>query len=143
MARIFSWKQTDSVDAELLDRQHQALFKVVRELYDALSRAAGLEVAEDVFSRLVDYSLNHFQTEESLMEKQQPPFKTHRVKHRDFTSELRTVRKDFQLGNKGVLVNLLLYLQQWIKNHTQGADHEHAKFLKARGERRELESKDG
>ena len=77
------------------------------------------------------------------MEKQQPPFKTHRVEHRDFTSELRTLREDFQLGNKGVLVNLLLYLQQWIKNHAQGADHEHAKFLKARGERRELESKDG
>ena len=42
VARIFSWKQTDSVNAELLDRHHQALFNVVRELYDALSRAAAL-----------------------------------------------------------------------------------------------------
>ena len=69
MSQIFRWKQTDSVDVELLDRQHQELFETAQELYDALKRADGLAVAEHVFSRLIDYSTNHFADEEALMQK--------------------------------------------------------------------------
>lgn len=135
MRKLFAWKETDSVDVDLLDRQHQALFEVAQELYDALSRAEGMEVAEDVFSRLMDYSTNHFQAEENLMETQQyPRLKTHRAEHRAFADELRNFKKAFQAGNKNVVVNLLPYLQQWIKDHVQGADHQYGEFLKARGD---------
>src|ERR1700688_4795249 len=104
MPKLFAWKETDSVDVDLLDRQHQALFEVAQELYDALSRAEGMEVAEDVFSRLIDYSTNHFQAEENLMEKQQyPRLKTHREEHRAFADELRNFKKGFHAGDrKGV-----------------------------------------
>ena len=135
MPKIFSWKQSDSVDVELLDRQHQAMFKVVQELHEALSRAEGMQVAEDVFSRLMDYSTNHFEAEESLMEKQHyPRLKSHRAEHRAFADELQTFKEAFRAGNQNVVVNLLPYLQQWIKNHVQGADRQYGEYLKTRGD---------
>jgi len=131
VSKLFSWKPTDSVDGALLDQQHQALFATVERLYDALRQANGLAVAGEVFSRLLDYSLNHFAAEEALMEKQRyPRLKSHREEHRAFTSELRKFQKDFQAGNKNVVALLLPYLQNWIKVHVQGADHQYGEFLK-------------
>ncbi len=130
-AKIFSWKQTDSVDVAMLDRQHQELFKTVQELYDALARADGLAVAEYVFGRLIDYSANHFEAEEALMEKDRyPGFKAHQAEHQAFTTKLLAFQKDFHAGNKGVVAALLPYLQGWIKHHVQYADHQYGEFLK-------------
>jgi hemerythrin-like metal-binding protein len=132
MTRLFSWKLTDSVDVELLDRQHQALFATVQELYDALARADGVAVAEDVFSRLVDYSSNHFAAEEALMKQHNyPRFKTHQFDHRNFSQQLLNFENDFRAGNQSVVATLLPYLQQWIKNHVQGADHQFGEFMKS------------
>jgi hemerythrin len=134
--KIFSWKPSDSVDIALLDQQHQALFEVTQQLYDALSRADGLSVAEEVFSRLVEYSANHFATEERLMEKHNyPSLKTHRLEHRVFTNKLMVFKKDFRAGNNGVPSSMLPYLQSWIKDHVQRADRQYAEFLKAHGEK--------
>ena len=134
--KIFSWKPTDSVDIALLDRQHQALFEIAQQLFDALSRADGLSVAEEVFTRLMDYSANHFAAEERLMEKHDyPSLKTHRAEHRAFTSKLTDFKKDFKAGNASVLSIMLPYLQSWIKDHVQRSDHQYSEFLKARGEK--------
>jgi hemerythrin len=137
MNKLFLWKQTDSVDGDLLDRQHQELFQTVQELYDALKRADGLAVAEHVFSRLIDYSTNHFAAEEALMQKQQyPAFASHRAEHQAFTRKLLSFQKSFQAGNGSVVSDLLPYLQAWIKNHVQNADHQYGEFLKANDARR-------
>jgi len=137
MSQIFCWKQTDSVDGDLIDRQHQALFATAQDLLDALSRADGLAVAEDVFSRLVDYSANHFAAEEKLMEKlHYTGLKTHRAEHRAFTDKLLAFKKDFKAGNGSVVSMMLPYLQHWIKEHVQGADHRLGEFMKMQDERR-------
>jgi hemerythrin len=132
MSKIFLWKPSDSVDVALIDQQHQELFDTAQHLYDALKRADGTAVAEEVFSRLVGYSSNHFAAEEALMAKQNyPSLKSHRFEHRAFTTQLHEFQKDFQAGHKSVVTALLLYLQKWIKAHVQGADHHFAEFLKA------------
>jgi hemerythrin len=134
--KIFSWKPSDSVDVALLDRQHQALFEIAQQLYDALSRADGIAVAEDVFNRLMEYSANHFAAEERLMEKHEyPSLKTHRAEHRAFSNKLTEFKKNFKAGNASVLSDMLPYLQSWIKDHVQRSDHQYSEFLKAHGEK--------
>jgi len=137
MSQIFCWKQTDSVDGALLDRQHQALFETAQDLFDALSHADGLSVAEDIFSRLMDYSANHFAAEEKLMARQKyPGLKSHQAEHRAFTDQLLAFKNDFKAGNGSVVSIMLPYLQQWIKEHVQGADHRLGEFIKVQDERR-------
>ena len=132
MSKIFCWKPSDSVDGALLDQQHQALFASAQQLFDALSRGEGPSVAEEVFGCLVDYSANHFAAEEALMQQQNyPRLKSHRAEHRAFTTKLREFQQDFQSGKKSVVTDLLPYLQDWIKAHVQGADHQLGEFLKA------------
>ena len=136
MGKIFSWKPSDNVDIALLDQQHRALYAIAQELYDALSRADGVSVAEDVFTRLMEYSANHFAAEERMMEKHDfPHLKTHRLEHRAFATRLMAFKKNFKAGNASVLSDLLPYLQCWIKDHVQRSDHQYSEYLKAHGEK--------
>lgn len=131
MTKLFSWKQNDSLGVVVLDRQHQELFDTAQQLYDALTRADGVGVAEDIFSRLMDYSSHHFADEEVLMQQHHyPRLKSHQAEHRSFSYELMNFRKEFRAGNQSVVSSLLPYLQHWIKNHTQGADLHFAEFMK-------------
>lgn len=131
MSKLFAWKQSDSFGVVVLDRQHQELFDTAQQLYDALTRADGVGVAEDIFSRLMDYSSNHFADEEALMKQHHyPRLRTHQAEHRAFTDELLGFRREFRAGNDSVPSNLLPYLQQWIRSHTEGADRHFAEFMK-------------
>jgi len=133
-AGTFRWTQAFSVEIAHLDRQHQQLFDTVNELDQALRAGEGNAVVDPVLNKLVDYALVHFAAEEVLMEKHDfPGLSSHRAQHEAFRDKIAAFLEDHKASKAGVPVSLMLFLQNWLKEHVLRVDKQYTAFLNARG----------
>ena len=132
----FRWTPAYSVSIEVFDQQHQQLFATVNELDQALQQGRGNSALGPIFDKLREYSGAHFAAEESLMAKHDyPGLSTHRAQHEMFRQKLAGFLEDYKAGKPGVPVSLLLFMQNWLKEHVLKTDKQYSGFLTARGER--------
>lgn len=128
------WTSNYSVNIAALDRQHQNLFTTINELNDALANGDGHAALGRILQKLVDYAVNHFAAEETLMSEHDfPGLSTHRDEHERFKRNIAQFLQDFEAGKSGVPVSLMLFLQSWLKAHILGSDKSYSAYLNARG----------
>jgi len=134
MSTAFQWKDSYSVKVMALDTQHKKLFDLINELHGAMSQGHGKDVAGDVLRRLIDYTVSHFSAEEKLMEKHNfPGLVAHRAEHKALTDKVLAFKKEFDAGQTNVTPQLMMFLQQWLKNHIQSVDQQYGDFMNAHG----------
>ena len=130
----FRWTEAYSVHIAHLDAQHQKLFATVNELNEALRSGLGNAIVNPVLDHLLEYANVHFAAEESLMEQHSfPGLSTHRARHEAFRQKIAAFLQDHQRGKPGVPVNLMFFLQNWLKQHVLKTDKQYSAFLNARG----------
>jgi hemerythrin-like metal-binding protein len=133
---VFEWKDSYSVKVEMFDTQHKQLFAILGELHEAMKSGHGKDVAGGVLKRLIDYTVNHFNAEENLMEKHEfPGLAAHRVKHQELTKQVVAFQQEFDSGVGNITPQLMTFLQDWLTNHIQSTDQGYSKFLNAHGVR--------
>jgi hemerythrin-like metal-binding protein len=131
---VFRWTGTYKVNVGVLDQQHQELFDTVNELERALRVGEGNSVVDELLDKLMTYAGLHFTAEESLMERHKfPGLSTHRVLHEMFRKRMMTFLEKHRAAKPGVSVELLLFLQTWLKTHVLKMDKQYSVFLNARG----------
>jgi len=131
---VFRWTDTYKVNISVLDRQHQELFDTVNELERALRVGKGNAAVDGILDRLVTYAGLHFAAEESLMERHDfPGLSTHRRQHEMFREKMMSFLEKHRTAKAGVSVELLLFLQNWLKGHVLRTDKQYSAFLNARG----------
>ena len=136
MNATFRWTEKYSVNIAALDNQHKRLFAIINELNQALANGEGKAATDSVLWKLVDYAKAHFAAEEALLaEYKFPETASHRAEHDSFTQSIAKFREDDRAGKPGVPVSLMLFLQDWLKEHILVNDKAYASFLNARGVR--------
>ncbi|HKV79993.1 MAG TPA: bacteriohemerythrin [Candidatus Sulfotelmatobacter sp.] len=131
---VFRWTDIYKVNVAILDQQHQALFDTVNELERALRVGEGNAVIDGILDRLMTYAGLHFAAEESLMERHNfPGLSTHQIQHEMFRKKMTTLLERQRSAKAGVAVELLLFLQSWLKKHVLRTDKQYSAFLNARG----------
>ena len=134
MNASFRWTEKYSVKIAALDNQHKRLFAIINELNQALANGEGKAATDSVLRKLVDYAKAHFAAEESLLaEYKFPETASHRAEHDKFTQSMAKFRADHCAGKPGVPVSLMLFLQEWLKEHILVNDKAYTSFLNARG----------
>lgn len=129
---MFEWNPKYSVGIASIDAQHQNLFAIAHELYDAMSAGRGKASLSRILDRLVQYTAVHFAHEERLMKVHAyPDFEAHRTEHAELTRQVLQFQQDFQAGRAAMTVQLLQFLKQWLEHHIQGSDKAYAPQLKA------------
>jgi len=132
----FRWTEAYRVNVAVLDEQHQKLFATVNELDQALREGKGSGVLDPVLDKLVDYAVVHFAAEEALMTQHDfPGLSTHRTQHEMFRQKIAVLLEDHKAAKAGVPVELMLFMQAWLKQHVLKADKQYSAFLNARGVR--------
>jgi hemerythrin len=132
----FRWTEKYSVNITALDNEHKRLFAIINELNQALANGEGKAATDSVLRKLVDYAKAHFAAEESLLaEYEFPETASHRAEHDKFTQSIAKFREDYRAGKPGVPVSLMLFLQDWLKEHILVNDKAYTSFLNARGVR--------
>lgn len=130
----FHWTECYRVNIVLPDQQHQQLIDTVNELDQALRMGEGKSVVDAVLDKLVEYALVHFTAEERLMQQHDfPGLSTHQTQHEMFRQKIGTYLEDLKAGKAGVPVSLLLFMQEWMKQHLLTTDRQYSAFLNARG----------
>jgi hemerythrin len=132
----FRWTEAYSVNIALLDEQHQRLFDAVNELNRALRTGQGDAAVQPVLDKLFAYVLVHFAAEEALMQEHgYPALPTHRTQHEMFRQKITAYLEEHKAAKPGVPVSLLLFMQNWLKQHVMKTDKQYSGYLTARGVR--------
>lgn len=126
------WSDRFAVGIEIIDQQHQVLFRLIDQLAKAIQNDTSESELEIIFSRLHEYTRSHFATEEKLMaEHGYPADQAHHVSHRALEQSLATLIERAGGGEPLVSLQAMNFLRQWLYHHIGDVDRQLAEFLKA------------
>jgi hemerythrin len=126
------WTEELAIGVETVDAQHRALYAKVAELHEVM-RSHQLDRVLPILEFLEGHVLQHFETEERLMEDlRYPGLAQHRAAHEDFVRSYLRVKALFKPGVRpSAVVELSGWLGRWLGEHIRKQDREMGKFLRA------------
>ena len=128
------WTDQYSVNVEEIDNQHKALLKIIHTLYDMVNDGANKDILMNVFYELAEYTEVHFKTEEDYFDKfNYLEARFHKNKHQEFTKEIRTLEKSFDMNYIHKASVILSFLTDWFINHVLEEDKKYIKCFNENG----------
>lgn len=125
-----NWDQSYSVQVQRLDAEHQQLFAIINQLYEAMKAGRGSQALQDVLQKLLRYTEQHFSGEEALLRQANyPELDAHVAKHREFTGRIRDFSKQYASGAVALSVEILDFLKNWLSQHIMATDHKYSSTL--------------
>ena len=123
-----SWKDEYSVGNNVLDAQHQAMFRLLNDLHEALEEGKSDKPVEALVEEAIQYAAIHFRTEERLMtESGYPNLEQHKQTHQEYVRRVDEIRRSAEADAPYVL---FLFLKDWWLNHVTQMDSDYAPSLK-------------
>lgn len=131
---FLDWESKYELGIKKVDDQHHHLFDILNELYDATVSGAEQSALGKIFDDLIDYTVEHFQTEEDyFLNTDFTGAQQHKDIHDDLTRQAVKLQEEFRAGSVTISFELLDFLNGWLKDHTLGEDKEMGKFLRDNG----------
>ena len=128
------WTPSLAVGHELIDAQHQELFRRFDALVRALSEADRAAVGQ-LYDFLGEYVVSHFAEEERLMGATgYPATAIHRAAHERFIRDYEDLKKLYAAAgpSAAVTVKTQTWVFDWLKAHICGTDMRFAEWLRTR-----------
>ena len=121
------WNASYAVGIEIIDLQHQELFRQISKLIDAMQQSRGKDEVAATLRFLAAYAERHFALEEALMAKHgyaTAPTAEHKGEHAGFRSTFAAL--DSQLAEQGPSAALAIEVNNkicnWLVRHVLGTD---------------------
>ena len=134
------WREQSKIGVELVDQQHEELFRRLSAFIDVLRNSTPLEQKMDeiekTFHFMGEYVQVHFQSEEDLQAKiGYPEFEKHRRIHDSFKQEINAFQEEFYKDkyNEDLIMAFSGRLLTWLINHVTGDDQNIAKYVPSGG----------
>lgn len=124
------WKESYRIGIDLIDRQHEELFRATDTLVRAIEANADKQTFRQTTTFLKDYTVRHFHDEEAYQASiHYSGMEDHKKAHRKFTGiildyERRLVASDFDIR---IVKDLAGTLTAWLIYHVADADQRIAK----------------
>lgn len=131
------WKEEYTCfDAEI-DTQHQKLFEILGRFYEIVRLKDGYDHYDEImaiFSELSEYTVYHFGYEEKLFDEFRYDSinkKLHKLEHEKFIKKVSEVdANQIDENQKGISLDLVMFIAKWIEDHILETDKKFALFLK-------------
>jgi hemerythrin len=134
--KLFEWDAKYSLQIAEIDAQHQQLFALFNELYEAMQEGHGNEVIDKVLDGVVEYTVYHFAYEGKLLRQYGYPGEAaHQAEHEKLTLQARALVQKLHAGQSHVTMATLKFLCDWLNRHILESDKKFAPFLIAQGAR--------
>lgn len=129
---VANWDDSYKTGHRTVDRQHQELFRLVNSLHDAIVANKGKESLGPTLDRLAQYTIDHFQAEEALMDRVGYPDRdAHKAKHAALTDQVKELKEKFSAGRAVLSITLSSFLADWLRLHIKQEDMALIKFVNA------------
>jgi hemerythrin len=136
---MFKWQENYSCGIQEIDRQHQRLFEIGKQIYDTASLNDECDHYDELtqtLNELVEYTKYHFGYEEALMEKYNyPDYATHKFEHDFFIKKvLKIAGKDFEEDQNQTMMEIVRFVADWVAGHILDTDMKYRECLIQNGE---------
>lgn len=137
---MFDWKQEYSCNVSEIDNQHKKLFELAAELYEIANRKDDYDHYDEIkqiFKKLSDYTVYHFDYEEKLMDKHQFDAREilmHKLEHGAFVKKMIKIQnEDLDKNQQKVLMDIIMFVVDWIEKHILNTDKKYTQHFNAKG----------
>jgi hemerythrin len=131
---IMIWSDALSVNIKEIDDQHKKLVAMVNLLHTAMLKGEGKKIIAPILAELTAYTVYHFKTEESYMEKYgYPGMQSHRLEHQRFVQKVGEFKSSYEAGTIGLSNEVMHFLADWLKDHIMGTDKKFGPFFNSKG----------
>ena len=136
------WNENLSVGFKKIDDDHKELFRMIKELVEAINQHTCKYKIDDVIKFLEDYANNHFAMEEGYMkELEYPEYIKHKAEHEKFQTTFSRLKRKLEhikasgtyAGSYELSVATDQVLVDWLLDHIAKVDMKLADFLKKSG----------
>ncbi|MEW8957251.1 bacteriohemerythrin [Clostridium sp.] len=118
---MFNWKEEYSVGVKSIDEQHKELFNLGNMIYTEIksNNKYKMDNIKLIIKKLHEYTIYHFEYEESLMEKYNYyDYFNHQNNHKDFIESLYNMEElEMLIHQDKALVDMLNFILEWITKH--------------------------
>jgi len=130
---FLEWNVKYSLGIDEIDEQHQKLFDLVNRLHTAVVEGAEQSTLGEILDELIDYTIDHFNTEEKLFKENNfPEYKEHKQQHDDLTAQVVELQTKFREEIATISFDVLDFLGEWLTKHTIDSDQKYALFMKSK-----------
>lgn len=133
---MFKWQENHSLGITEIDRQHQQLFVIAKNLYDLIATkenrsADNYDEIVRAIDELTDYTIYHFDYEEKLMtERNYPDLEEHAKEHNTFIDKLKALQdQDIDTYQTKITIELLDFVAKWVSSHILDTDKNYVSHL--------------
>ena len=127
---IFLWSDRFKINVKVLDDQHRQLIRVINELHDAMQSGRGRDVIGTTLTKLINYTMTHFSTEEEILLRNRfPMYAEHKRQHDLLTGKVVKYKKEYDAGATTTSVEILNFMIQWLTDHLLKTDHQYSAYL--------------
>lgn len=125
------WDESLRVGVPELDQQHQELINIINFFAEEPGAEYTSERINTVIGMVVEYSINHFKTEESHMESiGYPQLAEHMKEHKELLVKFGHATTLVRQKKRGAY-DLFELLRSWLDNHVRQSDMQYAHYLVA------------
>ena len=134
-AMLLEWNENLSVGVPSIDEQHKVLIGLLNELFDATQAGRGPAVLGKVLKELADYTVYHFQYEESLFAQTgYCAAPNHIREHDNLVRLVQVLRAKYEDGVRELVSeDLSKFLRGWLNTHIMGSDMKFGPHLVSMG----------
>jgi hemerythrin-like metal-binding protein len=131
MEQLITWHKSFSVGSEKIDDQHKIWIDLINQFYDAFKEKKTSEILDEVFTKLKDYTILHFNTEAELFKKYNyPETEVHLEQHKLFIAKLAELETKYLKNNVSLSTEMMIFLKNWLMNHILVTDMKYKDFFK-------------
>ena len=119
------WKQEYNTGVPAMDKQHKRLVDLINALFISMKAGGDHSQTCDVVDELVDYTITHFQAEESLMQQHNyPDFVAHKQIHDRFVAKVEDFAERLKNGERVAAGDVFSFLKDWLISHIKKQDRD-------------------
>jgi hemerythrin len=125
---LIGWSDDFALDLPEIDAQHQVLFGLIADIWNAIVARSGRNDQLRLIGDLEDYAVQHFKEEELFMQATAfPKLASHKMAHDTFVRRIAAERAAIDGGSPSLSLDLLRFLQNWLVDHIMVSDREYAR----------------
>ncbi len=122
------WTDAFSVGIPIIDEQHRSIVATINSLYYFLQSGQEGQILDAIIDVLVQYTIIHFRTEETLLDAAgYPEVEEHHELHRALADRTRIIALESHIRRDGEEV--LAFLRSWWLGHINREDRKYAPFV--------------
>ena len=115
---LVRWEEKYRVGNEQVDQEHQYLFQLINEFYDAFIEKRDRALVLGLLNRLVDYAQTHFTNEEALMKAAgYPALDEHCAHHEKLFEQIFLLHAKLNDRALNPTHDTLQFLKGWLGDH--------------------------